>query len=230
MPKSSYKEAFAILFIPALTAIILLYCAKYFYPHPHELEAQKTDLEISKLNGKAFWLYLIGACFIAIGFADFPLIAFHFAKANIMSAVWIPIIYSFAMGIDGLAALGLGYLYDKSGFGILIVITLVTCLFAPLVFLGSISVVFIGIALWSIGVGAHESLMRAIVAKLIPINKRASAYGIFNMSYGIAWFLGSLALGSLYDISLINLVIFSVCSQLISIPFLWKARSYIKTT
>jgi len=59
-------------------------------------------------------------------------------------------------------------------------------------------------------VGAHESLMRAIVANMVPINKRGSAYGIFNTGFGIFWFLGSFLMGVLYDISIPTLVIFLI--------------------
>jgi hypothetical protein len=57
------------------------------------------------------------------------------------------------------------------------------------------------------------------------MNKRGSAYGIFNAGYGIFWFLGSALLGILYDASLPSLVVFSVAVQLASIPlFLSVAR------
>jgi MFS family permease len=81
--------------------------------------------------------------------------------------------------------------------------------------------VMIGLVLWSMGVGAHESLMRAIVADMIPRDKRASAYGIFNMGFGLSWFLGSVIMGILYDISIPILVAFSVIIQLIAVPLMF---------
>ncbi|MEG4802361.1 MULTISPECIES: hypothetical protein [unclassified Microcoleus] len=41
--------------------------------------------------------------------------------------------------------------------------------------------------------------MKAALAGLVPSDKRHSAYGIFNTGYGLSWFLGSLAMGILYD-------------------------------
>lgn len=225
--QGSYHESFAILLIPAIVALTLLGFARHLYPRPHELEAQQNNLDIKKVKGKAFWFYLAGASFIAAGFADFPLIAFHFAKLNILPKVWIPIAYAIAMGVDGLAALFFGHLYDKKGFVILIIITIITSFFAPLVFLGSFSFAMLGIILWSVGVGAHESLMRAIVAKMISKDKRASAYGVFNMGYGISWFLGSIVMGALYDFSVLSIVIFSMTIQLTSIPLLLIVRRLV---
>lgn len=78
----------------------------------------------------------------------------------------------------------------------------------------------LGMMLWGIGMGAHESLMRAIIANMTPIEKRGAAYGIFNMIYGISWFLGSVIMGALYDLSIPFLVIFSLAIQLGAIPLL----------
>lgn len=219
--QGSYQEGFAILLIPALFALTLLLFAKKLYPRPHELEALKVNLEIKEVQSStAFWLYLAGASLIAAGYADFPLISYHFEKLSILPKVWIPIAYAISMGVDGFAALLFGHLYDRKGFIILILVTIVASFFAPLVFLGGMKAAMVGVVLWSIGVGAHETLMRAIVAKMVPANKRATAYGVFNMGYGIFWFLGSVLMGVLYDHSISALVIFSVGIQLASIPLL----------
>ncbi|HEV2397106.1 MAG TPA: hypothetical protein VGS27_09200 [Candidatus Sulfotelmatobacter sp.] len=45
-----------------------------------------------------------------------------------------------------------------------------------------------------------------------------SAYGIFTAGYGVFWFLGSLIIGKLYDVSIPSLMGFSVVAQLIAIP------------
>ncbi len=46
------------------------------------------------------------------GFADYPLIAFHFEKTSQVSTEMIPVMYAVAMGVDALAALLMGWLYD----------------------------------------------------------------------------------------------------------------------
>ena len=48
------------------------------------------------------------------------------------------------------------------------------------------------------------------------MNKRGSAFGIFNGVYGVLWFLGSAVMGMLYDRSLTALVAFGVVAQLIA--------------
>ncbi|WP_131764468.1 MFS transporter, partial [Legionella drozanskii] len=218
--KGSYQQSFSLLLIPALIALAVLFCARWNYPNPEDLEVEHDTLEAEGMNA-TFWLYLTSASLIAAGYADFSLIAYHFQKTASLPAIWVPIFYSIAMGVDGIAAPLFGHFYDRKGFSILILVTICSCFFAPLVFFGQFKLALIGIILWSIGVGAHESLMRAIVANMVSKNKRGSAYGIFNTGFGIFWFLGSFLMGILYDVSITSLVIFSVTIQLLAVPLLW---------
>lgn len=224
--KGSYRDGFAILLIPALIALSLLIFARWLYPRPQNLE--KQQLKSEKIHS-SFWLYLISASLIAAGYADFPLIAYHFQKASILSPVWVPIFYSIAMGLNSFTAPLLGYFYDKIGIIVLIIVTLFSSFFAPLVFFGNAIVALLGVALWSIGVSAQESLMRAIVANMSPQKRRGSAYGIFNAGYGFFWFLGSWLMGILYDVSIPALVIFTISIQLCALPLLWIVMKKLKS-
>ena len=99
---------------------------------------------------------------------------------------------------------------------------------APFVFLGGFNLAVCGMVLWGLGMGSQISLMRAIIANMIPMARRGSAYGIFNAGFGVFWFLGSALMGMLYEISLIELVLFSVLIQLTSIPlFLIVKRMHV---
>jgi MFS family permease len=118
-----------------------------------------------------------------------------------------------------------GRLFDRAGISILMVAALISSLFAPLVFFGNANLALVGMTLWGIGMGAQESIMKAAVAGMVPMDKRGSAYGIFSTGYGLAWFLGSALMGILYDRSISSLVILSVVIQFAAIPvFLLVAR------
>lgn len=213
----SYQVGFAFLLLPAVLAILVLLISRSLYPNPRELEVEVSHLDTKGLK-KVYWLYVIAAALIAAGFADFALIAYHFQKVAIVSTVMVPIFYAVAMGVDGLAALVFGKLFDKMGLSIMIVVALISSLFAPLVFLGGFYAAFIGMILWGVSMGAQESIMRSSIAVMSSVERRGSAYGVFNTLYGISWFAGSLIMGILYSISTTYLVIFSVLIQLISIP------------
>ncbi len=225
--KGGYQESFALLLIPACMALIVLWIAFKLYPNPHHLEKAFKKLESQGMT-LPFWVYLIGAGLIAVGFADFSLISYHFEKKDILTPVWIPVFYSIAMGVITISAPLLGYFYDKKGIIVLIWVSIITALFSIFVFLGGFYLAILGVILWGIGIGAHESLMRAIVANMISSKKRASAYGIFNAGYGAFWFLGSVIIGFLYDVSVIAVVVFSVVTQLLAVPILMWVKKRIQ--
>ncbi len=213
----NYQTGFAFLLLPALLAILILVISRFLYPHPHDLELEVLQLDTKGFR-RVYWLYVIAAALIAAGFADFALIAYHFQKVALVSAALIPIFYGTAMGVDGVAALVFGKLFDKVGLSIMIVVALLSSLFAPLVFLGGFYLAFLGMVLWGVSMGAQESIMRSSVAVMSSVEKRGSAYGIFNTIYGVSWFAGSLFMGILYSLSIAYLVVFSVLIQLISVP------------
>lgn len=217
--KGSYKEAFGVLLIPALITIFVLVVAKKLYPAPEKLEIKTVTLEKTAFS-KVFWLYLIGISLWGAGYVDFALISYHLKKTLIIPEEWIPIFYATAMGMDALSALILGYLFDKKGLRVIFVAIFLSMGFVPLVFLGNFYACFLGMVLWGIGLGAQESIARATVSVLVPKEKRGSGYGIFNTSFGLAWFVGSFILGILYDISLPILILFSISTQLLAILFI----------
>ena len=221
--KGSYQTGFAVLLVPALLALSVLLVARLLYPRPGDLETILPELETQGFP-KKFWLYLAAASLVGAGYIDFPLIAYHFEKASVASENWIPVFYAVAMGVDALAALIFGYLFDRIGFSILIVVACISAFFAPLVLLGGFYLALIGMALWGVGMGAQESIMRAAIAEMVPANRRASAYGIFNAGFGLFWFLGSAVMGILYDLSLPALIGFSLVTQFASVPLFFLVR------
>jgi MFS family permease len=213
-----YRISFVVLLVPALLALAVLLVARALYPRPRDLEVASVELKTGGFS-RIFWLYLAAVSLVAAGYVDFPLISFHFEKLSVVSKVWIPLFYAVAMGVDALSALFFGRLFDRIGLSILIVVSFLSSLFAPLVFLGGFNLALAGMALWGVGMGAQESIMRAAIADMVPMNKRSTAYGIFNAGFGLFWFLGSALMGILYDVSVPSLIVFSVIMQLASIPF-----------
>jgi len=221
--RNDFRLSFAILIIPAIISIGVLLVARIHYPHPSKLESKTPQIDIKGYPGH-FWLYLLAIGCIAAGFADYPLIAYHFSKAGIFTHEWIPILYAIAMGVDGLSALLFGRLYDRIGMPIIISAVAIALPFAPLVFLGDFKMGLIGMILWGIGMGAQESVMKAQIANMSSVRLRGTAFGTFNMSFGVFWFVGSVIMGRLYDYSIMALVIFSVTVQILSIPILFFLR------
>ena len=165
----------------------------------------------------AFWLYAASAGLVAFGFADWPLIAYHFAQVKIVPPAIVPVLYAVAMGATGVGALVFGRLFDKIGFSVLIPAILIAAVTPPLVFFGGEVEAIIGTLCWGVALGVETSALNAGVARLVSDSARANAFGIFSAVFGIAWFVGSAALGALYDISFTALVGVSVAAELLAL-------------
>ncbi len=224
--RGSYHEAFAVMLVPALINLAFVGLARWLYPRPQDLESSPPNVSGEGLP-RIFWVYLGGAALVAAGFADYPLIAYHFGKTHVVPSDWIAIFYAVAMAVSGSGSLLFGRLFDRYGFNVLIGLTVVAALFAPLVFLGGFWTALIGAAIWGMGIGVHESIIPAAVAPMVPVHRRASAFGLFTAGYGVFWFLGSAAIGILYDTSIPVTIAFCVVAQLAAVPiFIWVGRHY----
>jgi predicted MFS family arabinose efflux permease len=226
--KDGYRTSFVVLLIPALLCLSTIILARILHPRPHEMETDesKPKTEQSGKFSSTYWLYLIAGGLIAAGFADFSLMAFHFQKASVVSSELVPVLYAIAMATAAVAALIFGRLLDRIGFPILVFAFLLAAFAAPFAFSDRACFAVVGMILWGAGLGAQESLLKAELTAVVAANQRSSAFGLFDGGFGIAWFLGSAAMGLLYERSIPALMIFSVLLQLAALPvFLIAQRS-----
>jgi predicted MFS family arabinose efflux permease len=108
----SYREAFAVLLVPAVMNLSLVLLARLLYPKPQDMETSPPAIGGSGLP-RMFWIYLFGAILVAAGFADYPLIAFHLGRNGTIAGDWIAIFYAVAI------SLVFGRLFDRFGFVVL---------------------------------------------------------------------------------------------------------------
>jgi MFS family permease len=203
---SGYAWAFCLLAVPAAITILILLRARSLYPDPRVLETVTVD-DRGAL-GPRYRIYLVGTALVAIGLADWPLLAYHLEKSRVLTGQWLPVAYAAAMAVDGLAAFAAGGLFDRNrarggtGAGVVAMFVLCGAAYAPLVLASSAEAPYLaigGIALWAITRAATESIGKALIAAMVPRGERGRAYGLYYLVWGIAWWAGSLLLGVLYD-------------------------------
>lgn len=225
-----YSRCFAALAIPGAVTMILLFVTRAKFPNPERFEPEPKEYVPFRLK-KEFILYIAGISLFAFGFIDYSIVIMHVSRTytalapglsettSLASGGTLPLLYAGAMLVDAVAALAFGFLYDKKGVQALAWSTLLSAPFAVFIFsFHSVPLLLLGVALWGVGMGAQESILKAAVANMAPKDSRATAYGIFECSFGAFWFLGSWLLGVLYDWSIPAMVIVSVSAQLAAIP------------
>ncbi len=219
--RGDYRAGFAVLIISALLCIGMLAVARWEFANPREFEKERPAPEQGFSH--TYWRYVIAGALIAAGFADFALISFHFQQANTVPGNWIPLYFAAAMAAGAVAAFTLGRLFDRLGNSVSIGAFLFAAFAAPLVFWGNAALALVGMVLWGLGMGAQDSLLKAILSGVIPSGRRSTAFGVFDAGFGGAWFIGSAAMGILYQISIPALIVFSVVLQLAALPVLYLA-------
>ena len=220
------RKAFALLAIPAALTLVSLIFTWRFFPNPSSLDIGFANSDNRKQRyPPSFWLYLLGMSLIAIGYADWPLIALHIATKQIARPSLLPSIYAVGMGAEAIASLILGKLYDRFGLSIVIILTFITASYGPLVLLtNDVGTILLGTAFWGFGMAAQESIVKAVLTSFVPPRGRAAAFGLFDSCFGLAWFGGSVILGLLYDKSLDHAAWFTLALQLGAIPLLILTR------
>lgn len=236
LPKAElYSAAFAVLAVPGAMTLILLLATKRKFPNPEEFEGGKTVYAPMKLK-RSFKIYTAGISLFAFGFMDYALILMHVTKhmglyGDAITTDTLPLIYAGAMLVDAAAALIFGNLFDKKGVGALVVATVVAAPFAILVFYAeSLPLLLLGVALWGVGMGAQESVLKAAVATMVEKSARATGYGLFECAFGVFWFMGSWLLGSLYDVNLGLMIAVSVAAQLAAAPLFYLAGKAMESS
>lgn len=222
----AFRLAYAWLVLPAVLSLVVLAISRSQFPNPRLMEAKTTAATGPRTLPRAFWLYLAAMALMAIGYADFNLISFHLQRAGAPTGA-IALLYALAMGAAAVSALVFGRWFDRRGLPALMLAALLSAGFAPLAFLGSLTAAALGVALWGVGMGIQDSIMSAPISVMVHPDKRANAFGVFNALYGVAWFVGSAAMGVLYGYSIGALVALSVVAQLAAVLVLFSTRKRI---
>jgi len=221
-----YNLGYTIMWIPFMLLIAVLTLARVLVPHPETFETKATGQSGPEKLTSTFWLYTAFSAFAIIGFASFPIIAYHLKSHTIVSDMSIPLLYAIAMGVDAVFAIVIGKLYDTKGMKVLFIIPVASAIVPVLSFAFNWIAVTIGIILWGLVMAIHETIMRAAIADLTSLKKRGTGYGIFNTAYGVCMFFGASIMGWLYEIDVQYIMIFAFVSELIAlILFIYIMRS-----
>lgn len=206
--------AFALLAIPGALGIGLLLWVRKRVPDMSVYEssrdrAPQTDasepLAASATTDapprlpQTFYLFAAAAGASTVGLVSFGVISFHLTDAGMVPLAVVPLFLAVAMGAAALSALVSGYVYDKQGAAVLLVLPVLIALIPGLALSDQIGAVLVGVLLWGLAVGIQDSTVKALVADLVPSGRRGTAYGTFAAVEGVAALAGGALAGALYD-------------------------------
>ncbi|HEV8319891.1 MAG TPA: MFS transporter [Vicinamibacterales bacterium] len=211
------RSAYGLLLISSALTLLALAAARIGFPVPSRLEQGGPWTARAIGFSRAYWLYMVAASCFAGGLMTFELLAFHLSRAG-FAANRIPMLLALGTASAIAASLTLGRLYDRIGIGAVVTGVLLTAGFSPLVFFGRSWLVVAGLLLWGVGYAVQDTLLKALIASVLPEGRRNAAFGVFYLGYGGGWLVGSVLAGVLYSRSLRALVTIAIITQLIAIP------------
>jgi predicted MFS family arabinose efflux permease len=224
--KGSYQLGFGLLIFSSVLALATLAAARIKFPLPAKLEEGGAKTAEGKGFRSAYWIYMGAGALFAAGLTSFELISFHLSASGNIAPAMVPVLLALATAGGVVASLGFGRMYDHFGIVVIVGAVSLSALFSPLVFLGGFWVVLAGMFLWGIGYATQDTLIKALIASVLPEGRRNTAFGVFYLGYGGGWLAGSIVVGMLYEHSRTGLIAFAVATQLASVPlFLLGNRS-----
>lgn len=199
---NNFQTVFWFAVIPAFLALGLLLFAVHEPERPEGLRKVRFPLSLPELKrlGSAYWLVVaVATVFTLARFSEAFLILR--AQAAGLPLLLIPMVLVVMNIVYSMAAFPAGVLSDRYnrltvliiGFALLIAADLVLALSSSLVGIA------IGVALWGLHMGVTQGLLATLVADTAPQDLRGTAYGVFNLSVGLALMAASILAGALWD-------------------------------
>ncbi|MGC8816281.1 MAG: MFS transporter [Candidatus Hadarchaeum sp.] len=208
----NFNSAFSILFLPYLLMIIVaLYAYVKLRPLVGIPIATKKRAALRGLP-QEFIIYAVAVALNAMGLVSIGLILYRVSPEVLP---WlVALIYLLAQAVDAVAAPLAGYLYDRMGRKLLYLPFALSVAPSTLIFMPGLEFVLLAAILFGAIFGMHESIYRAAVADLTPMELRGSAYGVFHTFYGLGLLISGAVFGFLMDNDLAQVaILFSVLTQ-----------------
>ncbi|WP_442791942.1 MFS transporter [Micromonospora sp. NBC_01740] len=229
MAAGTLWPALAVLALPGIVAMLLLLAVRARTDVPAASNAPADGTPSASSDPPAtravrrtplpamFHWFAAAMALCTAGLVAFGLIGFHLVRAGVVATATVPLMYAAAMAAGAIAALLTGALYDRIGPRVLIALPALIAAVPALLFGGGLPLAAAGVLLWGAAVGVQDSTVKALVADLVPRERRATAYGVFAAVQGAGALAGGAAAGFLYEFSPASLTTAVAITQVIAL-------------
>lgn len=196
-----YAIVFWVAVVPAFISVAVVVFAVNEPPRK-DRQPISTSADFSRIDalGGAFWLIIaVGAIFTLARFSE----AFLVLRAQSLGlpVVLIPAVLVVMNIAYGLSAFPVGALSDRMDRMTMLIVGVSVLIVADLVLARGtgVAALAIGVGLWGLHMGFTQGLFAALVADTAPIDRRGTAFGLFNLISGLAQLAASIIAGALWD-------------------------------
>lgn len=201
LTSDNFRLVFWVAVIPAAVAILVLLVSLKEPPRritlpPPKLRIRRSDLACFP---NSFWWAIVIASLLSLArFSN----AFLVLKASDIGndAAFVPIMLVLMHVIYACAAYPFGVLADHFDRRVQLGMGAIVLIAANVILVGANTVwmTALGVALWGLQMGVTQGLLSASVADAAPEQLRGTAFGIYELTIGVATFAASAAAGTLW--------------------------------
>jgi MFS-type transporter involved in bile tolerance (Atg22 family) len=223
----SLSPALAVLAVPGAASIALLVWLRRRTGDPLREQARAAGpqprmslLRASRGLPRSFWLFAASTALTTAGLVTFGVISYHLVTADLVATAAVPVVYAAAMAAAAVAALAVGWGHDRWGGKTMVVLPVMVAAVPALAFADTWTIALLGVLIWGAATGLQDSTVKALVARLVPTGRRATAYGMFAAVQGVAAVAGGALAGELSARSVPTLVVIVAVLQLAALVLL----------
>ena len=219
--------ALAVLAVPGAVAIAVLVWLRVRIGDPLGEQVRMSAprpreslLQTGRALPRRFWLFAASAGLTTAGLVTFGVISYQLVRHEVVAVAAVPVVYAGAMAAAAVAALATGWLHDRSKGRTLLVLPFLVAAVPALAFSATWPVALAGVLLWGAAGGIQDSTVKALVAQLVPVERRGTGYGLFAVVQGAAAVTGGALAGALSARSVPALVAVVAVLQLAALALL----------
>jgi MFS family permease len=152
-------------------------------------------------GNRPFFLFLVIAGIFGIGAFNFPFILLRASDLGIAENL-IPLIYATLNIAHTAIGIPSGILADKVGKEKVLIIgysVFAISIMLMLILSGNTLYAYLLAAIFGLYLGISETVQRAVIPKYVVSELRGTAYGVYNVVIGIAFFIANVVFGYLWD-------------------------------
>jgi MFS family permease len=199
---NSFQTVFWIAVIPAFLSFALIVFAVRDPHHVSERKRVAFPLQRKQIGqlGQAFWLVtLVAIAFTLARFSEAFLVLR--AQGLGLALFMVPLVLVVMNAVYALSAYPAGRLSDRMDrIGILALgLVVLIVAYGLLAFAPSLAAAFAGAGLFGLHMGLTQGILAALVADTAPAELRGTAFGLFNLTTGLALLLASVLAGWFWD-------------------------------
>ena len=198
---NDFQAVFWVAVVPGALAVLLLAVG---LREPEQLAGAKRINPIrrenlARLGGGYWWVVAIGVVFTLARFSE-AFLVLRAQSAGVPLAL-VPLVMVAMSLVYSASAYPFGKLSDRIDHTRLLMFGLVVLIAADLVLAmnGGWGLVLVGVSLWGVHMGITQGLLATMVADTAPADLRGTAFGMFNLTSGVAMLVASVLAGLLWD-------------------------------